>query len=164
MWEPKPGFRFPQLADVSLTQVPQPPRSPPRLVAPSDLWICLAWGICPASPRVKALHQGTSPIPLSSSAHLPELRKTLPLPSAEGLTVLCLSFLAFSIVSASASAPPDPHMACARARRRFVKQDKPTAGQGCHKAASCTMLYNVYAMFTMYVVQCCTTLVQLCIL
>ena len=49
------------LADVSLTQVPQPPRSPPRLVVPSDLWICLAWGICPASPRVKALHQGTSP-------------------------------------------------------------------------------------------------------
>ena len=52
------------LADVSLTQVPQPPRSPPRLVVPSDLWICLAWGICPASPRVKALHQGTSPLPI----------------------------------------------------------------------------------------------------
>ena len=50
------------LADVSLTQVPQPPRSPPRLVVPSGLWICLAWGICPASPRVKALHQGTSPL------------------------------------------------------------------------------------------------------
>eukprot|EP01046_Picozoa_sp_COSAG06_P005749 COSAG06_NODE_260_length_18911_cov_107.646236_10_plen_82_part_00 len=26
------------------------------------------------------------------------------------------------------------------------------------KAASCTMLYTVYTVFTMYVVQCCTTL------
>ena len=58
------------LADVSLTQVPQPPRSPPRLVVPSDLWICLAWGICPASPRVKALHQGTSPLPLRQTSTL----------------------------------------------------------------------------------------------
>ena len=37
-------------------------------------------------------------------------------------------------------------------------QDKPTAGQGCHKAASCTILYNIYTVFTMYVVQPCTIL------
>ena len=41
-------------------------------------------------------------------------------------------------------------------------RDKPTRGQGCHKAASCTMLYNIYTVFTMYVVQPCTTLYNSC--